>query len=249
MIRRDLTDAVLTLTLDRPAQRNAMSSELVDALIAAVAAVDDDPAVGAVLLVGEGRGFCAGSDLAGLAAMDDAGKRAFEAASGRAARMLIQCGRPVVAAVHGFAVGGGCTLAAAADVVVTTPAAKWSLPEVPIGLFPAWGLDAVAARVGVPAARRLSWGIDTLDGAEAQRIGLADVVAEDAAAEGLAIARRLAALPRGQAAAVKAYFARGLADEAGDLAARGLFMAACGSAEAAASFAKYGGSQTASPRP
>ena len=74
--------------------------------------------------------------------------------------------------------GGGLTLAAACDIVLTEADAKWSLPEVPVGLFPAWGLDAVVRRVGVPAARRLAWGIDTLSGREAHALGLADEIVE-----------------------------------------------------------------------
>ena len=78
------------VTLNRPAQRNAMSAALVDELIAVIRAIENDPDVGAVVLVGAGAGFCAGSDLGGLAAMDTAARRGFEAASGRVARMIAQ---------------------------------------------------------------------------------------------------------------------------------------------------------------
>jgi enoyl-CoA hydratase/carnithine racemase len=165
----------------------------------------------------------------------------FEADSGRLARAMGHCRRPVVAAVHGFAIGGGLTLAAACDVVVTTADAKWSLPEVPIGLFPAWGLGAVIARTGMPAARRLCWGIDTLSGQAAKDIGLADLIAEDAEAEALIQAEKLAALPPAQAGMVKRYFANLVADEQADAAASRLFDEATRSPEAQASFAKFGG--------
>jgi Enoyl-CoA hydratase/isomerase len=78
------------VTLNRPAQRNAMSAALVDELIAVIRAIENDPDVGAVVLVGAGAGFCAGSGLGGLAAMDTAARRGFEAASGRVARMIAQ---------------------------------------------------------------------------------------------------------------------------------------------------------------
>ncbi len=130
------------LTLNRPAQRNAMSSELVEALIADVARLDADLDVR--VLTGAGRGFCAGSDLAQLGDMSAEARLHFEAASGRLARMFAQLSKPVLAAVHGFAIGGGLTLAAACDVVVADAASKWSLLEAPIGLFPTWGLSAVA---------------------------------------------------------------------------------------------------------
>jgi enoyl-CoA hydratase/carnithine racemase len=91
--------------------------------------------------------------------------------------------------------GGGLTLATSCDIVITDPAPNWSLPEVPIGLFPAWGLASVVRRTGTPAARQLCWGIDILTGIQAVEMGLADVAAPDPLAEAEAIGRRLAALP------------------------------------------------------
>ncbi len=240
-IRIERSDAIHHVLLDRPPQRNAMSDALVAELIEAVEAFAADDDARALLLSGAGNGFCAGSDLRGLASMDAAGQSHFEAESGRVARLLSDCPKPVVAAVHGFAVGGGLTLAVAADIVVTSRAAKWSLPEVPIGLFPAWGLGAVERRCGVTVARRLSWGIDLLDGAEAVRLGLADILAEeDLLAAGFEVAERLAALPASQAAAVKAYFAGRGNDEAADRVANGAFMDSVETPEALASFARFG---------
>ena len=241
-IRTERRNDIFHVTLDRPAQRNAMSDALVAELINAIHAFETDDGGRAMVLSGGGNGFCAGSDLRGLAAMNAAQQSAFEEASGRVARMLTDCPKPVVAAVHGFAVGGGFTLAIAADIVVTEAAAKWSLPEVPIGLFPAWGLGAVERRCGVTAARRLSWGIDTLDGAEAVRVGLADVLAEgEALGTAFEIATRLAALPQAQARAVKTYFAGRSDDAAADARANHAFMATIPTAEAQASFVRFGG--------
>lgn len=237
----DETDPrILIVTLNRPEQRNAMSVALVDGLLALLDEVEGRGDIRALVLTGAGRGFCAGSDLAGLAAMAMHERRAFEASSGRLARRIGAHPLPVIAAVSGFAIGGGLTLAAACDIVVTRPDAKWSLPEVPIGLFPAWGLEAVVHRTGRPAARRLAWGIDMLDGAEARNIGLADAVTDDPLAEALAIAGRLAALPALQSAAVKAYFAAPRGEEEGDRYANDLFIAASATAAAEAGFRKFG---------
>jgi enoyl-CoA hydratase/carnithine racemase len=162
-----------------PAARKAPLANLVGALIAACHHAAANPYTGAILLTGADSGFCAGSDLAALAALDAVGRGQFEAESGRLARLFATLPLPVLAAVHGFAIGGGLTLAAACDIVVTHPDTRFSLPEVPIGLFPAWGLDAVATRIGLPAARRLAWGIETITGAHAAALGLADQLATD----------------------------------------------------------------------
>jgi enoyl-CoA hydratase/carnithine racemase len=226
--------------LNRPAQRNAMSAALVDELIAVISAMENDPDMGALVLVGAGAGFCAGSDLGGLAAMDAAARSGFEAASGRVARMIGQSPKPILAAVHGFALGGGLTLAAACDIVLTEADAKWSLPEVPLGLFPAWGLDAVVRRVGVPAARRLAWGIDTLSGREAHALGLADEIVEgNVLSAAMDRARAIAGLPSVQAHAVKRFFSKYFEDEAADVAANGLFVEMTKTAEANATFRRF----------
>jgi enoyl-CoA hydratase/carnithine racemase len=229
------------ISLNRPGRKNAMSMAMVNSLIDVLSAIEDDRDVRAVVLAGEGTGFCAGSDLGGLANMDACGRRTFEAASGRVARMISQCSKPVLAAVHGFAIGGGLTLATACDIVLSDLSAKWSLPEVPVGLFPAWGLGSVVRRAGVTSARRLSWGIDTLDGRGAQASGLADEVVEgNVLAIACERARALAALPYAQAQAVKHYFAAYCADEAADIAANRLFIEMTGSPEAGATFRRFG---------
>jgi len=233
-------DGVALVTMNRPAQRNAMSAELVEVLIAASLRLDAAASVRAVVLAGAGPGFCAGSDLAGLARMNAAQRGAFEAESGRLARLLGALSKPVVAAAKGFAIGGGLTLAAACDIVVTEAAARWSLPEAPIGLFPAWGLASVVERVGKPAARRLSFGIDTLTGVEACQIGLADVLAQGEVLDAsLDIAAKLAALPPVSAACVKDYFFANLGGEAADDLANRLFMHTTQTEAAEASFRKF----------
>ena len=142
--------------------------------------------------------------------------------------------------------GGGLTLAAACDIVLTEADAKWSLPEVPVGLFPAWGLDAVVRRVGVPAARRLAWGIDTLSGREAHALGLADEIVEgNVLSVAMERARAIAGLPSVQAQAVKRFFSTYCEDEAADIAANSLFMEMTKTAEADATFRRFGSGSVA----
>ncbi|GLR68181.1 enoyl-CoA hydratase [Acidocella aquatica] len=241
MLTLNTADGMALLTMNRPAQRNAMSSELVRRMIEAFDTLDAAPEVRVVILTGAGNGFCAGSDLGGLAEMSAAQRRNFEAESGRLARLISALGKPVIAAVDGFAIGGGLTLAAACDLTVSQRDAKWSLPEVPIGLFPAWGLAAVVDRVGRPVAKRLSFGMEVLNGEEAHRLGLVDYLVEtNSLARAYEIAARLAGLPAMQTGLVKEYFAHDPRDgETSDLLANRLFMRAALTGEAQAAFRKF----------
>lgn len=229
---------VASITLARPEQRNAMSVYMVSSLLEFFESRESLSA-DAILLSGEGRGFCAGSDLSALAAMTGEERSRFEADCGRLARLMRTHPRPIVAAVHGFAIGGGLTLAAACDMIVTEPQAKWSLPEVAIGLFPAWGLEGVTLRTGRSIARRLTFGVETLSGKEAKIAGLADMLVDNPINAAHDLTRRLADLPAERIAATKDYFScERTGEDADDLANR-LFLEACESEEAKASFARF----------
>ncbi|WP_314175681.1 enoyl-CoA hydratase/isomerase family protein [Streptomyces winkii] len=208
--RRDGSVAVLRLC--RPAARNALNSALVDGLDRRLAALDDDESVRAVVLTGDGPGFCAGSDVKELAGMTVPEMARHEARTAQVARSVQQLGTPVIAAVEGFALGGGFLLALGCDLVVTAADARWHLPEVRLGWVPPWGLQALTARCGPVLAKRFAWGEAESTGADLHRLGVVEELsgpggAEDSARE---IASRLAALP---AAAVRAT-KRALADAA-----------------------------------
>ncbi|MDB5847562.1 MAG: enoyl-CoA hydratase/isomerase [Rhodoferax sp.] len=232
---------VVEMRMVQPASRNAMCAASVAAMQGALAALASHPQCGCIVLTASGSGFCAGSNLKELHTLDAEGRAGFEQACGQLSRALVAFPFPVIAAVHGFAVGGGLTLAASCDIVLSTADARWSLPEVPIGLFPAWGLAPVVTRCGLVAAKRLSWGVDVLDGHSAWRLGLVDEIAADPEAAALALATRLAALPRLQAACVKRYFAEPLAGEAADQRSNQLFGEMAETAEAKATLQKYAG--------
>jgi len=142
-VRRD--GRVLRVALNRPEKRNALSLELCRALVAAFGEADQDPAAGAILLTGNGKAFCAGMDLAEIldadsGAIDRVHEELFTA--GR------QLGKPLVAAVHGPALGGGTGLAANGHVVLAAEDATFGLTEIRIGLWPFVIFRAVAAAVG-----------------------------------------------------------------------------------------------------
>ncbi|HEX6363734.1 MAG TPA: enoyl-CoA hydratase/isomerase family protein [Albitalea sp.] len=236
--------AVAVLTIARPRRRNALGDALVARLGEAFAALDADRDVGATVLAGQAPGFCAGSDLKELGSMSLDEMCEHEARTARFCRGLALLRKPVVAAVEGFALGGGFVLAASCDVVVTARTTRWHLPEVQIGWIPPWGLETLVNRVGTSRARQLTWGGAPLDGAEAHRLGLADHLADDGAAlaRALEVAQSLARLPREAVASAKLYFASHGArnGEGGDALASQMFRENCGHAAARATLAKFG---------
>jgi enoyl-CoA hydratase/carnithine racemase len=233
---------VAVLTIDRPERRNAIGSELIRELREALRMHDDDPETGAVVLTGTPPGFCAGSDLKELATLDLAGMCRHEAETAAVAREIGLIDTPVVAAVDGFALGGGFVLAISCDVVVTGPAVRWHLPEVTIGWIPPWGLETLAARVGPVTARRLTWGAEPMDGTEAHRLGVADFLADRPLDEAVAVAGRIAALPSPAVAAAKRYFAQSAAPlgEPRDMLANRMFAENCGHEVAKATLKRFG---------
>lgn len=187
--------AVAVLTLNEPAKRNALSLDLREALHDALVEAGDDAAVRAIVLAGADGCFCAGGDLRSMADLDATGGRARLKRAHRLVRQIVRGEKPVIAAVEGHAVGAGLSLAAACDVVIAASDAQFAGGFAKVGLMPDLGaLWTVPARVGTGATRRIFFLNESLDGMEAERIGLADKVVEPgqaltaalAAAEGLA---------------------------------------------------------------
>jgi enoyl-CoA hydratase/carnithine racemase len=244
MIERTSNGAVSILTINRPNRRNALSEDTVLSLKQNLLENEADPAIKATVVTGSAPGFCAGSDLKELAAMDLKGMCFHEADTGAFCRSMSQLRKPIIAAVEGFALGGGFVLAACCDVIVTGANCRWHLPEVQIGWIPPWGLEALVARVGPVTARRVAWGSEPFDGKEAYRMGLADYLADEGEALTMAVdvADRLAALPDVAVASVKAYFAPhvGKNGETGDVIANRMFEDNCRYPVAKATLQKFG---------
>jgi methylglutaconyl-CoA hydratase len=142
---------VLTLTLHRPDKRNALSAELIAALTAAIADAELDPDVRVMLLRGAGPDFCAGADLAELLASVDRSPADNEADARRLGELFLALRalpKPVVAAVHGNAVGGGCGLATACDLILAQTGARFGYPEIRRGFVPAMVLTLLRRSVG-----------------------------------------------------------------------------------------------------
>jgi enoyl-CoA hydratase len=188
-------EATLLVTLNRPKVLNALNVLMLTELRSALEAAAGDPAVRAIVLTGAGeRAFAAGADIGELAALGDAIAGAAQARLGQAVTLAIEQLRiPVIAAVNGFALGGGCELALACDVRLASETAKFGQPEVNLGLMPGYGGSQRTARLlGRGMAMYLCLTGETIDAREALRIGLVEKVFP--AAELLSEARRTAAL-------------------------------------------------------
>ena len=174
---------VLRVTLTRPDRRNAFDAATIDQLTAAFSDVGD---ARVVLLSGEGPSFSAGADLDWMRASVDLDAEANRVEGLRLATLFATidaCPAPVVAAVHGHALGGGAGLVATVDIAVAQTDTKFGFTEVRIGLIPATISPYVIDRIGSTAARRYLLTAELFDATEAQRIGLVSAVADDAAAE------------------------------------------------------------------
>ncbi len=183
-IETELINGWLTLWLDRPDARNAMSQELVDELRAALLTAQEDSSIRGMTMRGRGDVFCAGGDIKGFQSIMQGGQsHADIAAANRDAGDLFELIEglpfPVIMLVHGAAMAGGMGIACAGDVVIVTRDAKFALTETSIGIVPAQIAAFVVGRIGLSHARRLMLTAARFDGAEAVRMGLADFIADD----------------------------------------------------------------------
>ncbi len=176
LLRHD-RDGVVTLTLNRPAQFNALSTELLDALQAALEKVGADGTARVLVIAGAGRAFCAGHDLKQMRANHDKAymQRLFRQC-GRIMTLLTELPQPVIARVHGVATAAGCQLVASCDLAVAAEAAKFAVSGINVGLFCSTPAVALARNMGrKPALEMLLTG-DFIAADEAQRRGLVNRV-------------------------------------------------------------------------
>lgn len=198
-VRYEASEGIALLTLNRPARLNAVTPELVSALCSALdSALADE--VGAAVLTGAGRSFCAGYDLKEQRpALTDAQDRRYLQQMQDVTRKVRQAPFPVVAAVHGYALGAGCEFALCCDLVVAARDAIFGFPEVGVGLGITGGISRMLPlRVGQAKAKELVLLGDRFDAAAAMDMGLVNTATEpgghlDAA---LALAARLRDQPR-----------------------------------------------------
>src|SRR5689334_9266820 len=199
VLREDLAGGVVTLRLNRPPM-NALSQAMLTAIGDAAASLQDDPAVKAVVVMGSEKALAAGADIKEFG--DQAAARAIGATFRRAFDGLAAVPRPVIAAIRGFALGGGMELALACDLRVAADSARMGQPEILLGIIPgAGGTQRLPRLVGPARAKELIWSGRQVRADEALAIGLVDRVVPAEEVEAVAIAWA-ATLGRGAVVAV-----------------------------------------------
>jgi enoyl-CoA hydratase len=193
------------VTLDRPAALNALNAALVSELAAALDDLEGDPAIGAIILTGNEKAFAAGADVKEMVSksypdiyLEDFITRGWE--------RVAHCRKPVIAAVAGFALGGGCEIAMMCDIVIAADTARFGQPEIALGTIPgAGGTQRLTRFIGKAKAMDLCLTGRMMDAAEAERAGLVSrvVPAAELFSEAVKIAERIAAMSRPAAMMVK----------------------------------------------
>ena len=192
---------VADVRLTRPDKLNALDAPMVEGIVAAGEQVGSDPTVRVVVLSGEGRGFCAGLDFAAFQSMtedgDDAvaGLGTIAKLAQRVVRIWAELPVPVIAAIHGPALGGGLQLALGADIRIVAPDAQLGALEIRWGIVPDMtGTQVLPGLVGIDRAKDLVLTGRTITGDEAVAIGLATRASDDPRGAALTLAREIAAM-------------------------------------------------------
>lgn len=204
-------DGVQTLTLNRPDKLNALNFALTQALIDALKAADSNPDVRVVVVTGAGRAFCAGADTREFATLTPDNQDLVEQRAALTTELQglgKRMSKPVIAAVNGFAMGGGAGLALSCDLALASPDARFGYPEVKHGIVAAIVMAGLVEHVGRKAAFELVATGRTLHAKEAQALGLINrvVPAERLLEETQQLARALAAHPVNAMRATKQIF-------------------------------------------
>lgn len=232
-ILAEVRDGVGMITINRPDKLNALNATAKSELRQAITALRDDPAVGAIVITGAGeKSFVAGTDIEELQALDRETGEAFSRGGQDVFDLIEQCGKPVIAAVNGYALGGGCELALACTLRIASDKARFGQPEINLGIIPGYGgTQRLPRLIGQGKALEMMLTGAPVSAEEAHRIGLVNAVVPHAelAAAAASMAKSLAGKSRPAVraiiAAVRAAGAGSPAD--GMKAEASLFGASC----------------------
>ena len=185
-IRYEKADRIGILTISRPAALNALNSLELSEIDAAIAAVEQDADLGCLIITGDGKAFVAGADISEMSTMTLTQGRDFGRRGAAVMRRIEKLEIPTIAAVNGFALGGGCELAMSCDIILASEKAKFGQPEVGLGITPGFsGTQRLARRVGAAKAKELIFSARMMKADEAKEMGLVNAVfAPEALMEG-----------------------------------------------------------------
>ncbi|MGH4126259.1 MAG: short-chain-enoyl-CoA hydratase [Clostridium sp.] len=172
-------DKVAVITISRPKALNALNTETLKELELAIDEIASDDQIYAVIITGEGKAFVAGADISEMKDLDVMGARRFGNLGNSVFRKLETIEKPIIAAVNGFALGGGCELSMACDIRIASSKAKFGQPEAGLGITPGFGgTQRLARLVGTGMAKQLLFTAEIINAEEALRIGLVNKVVE-----------------------------------------------------------------------
>ncbi len=176
-IRYEKKDNIALVTIDRPEALNALNSTVIAELEQVVTELENDGTIRAMILTGAGRSFVAGADIGEQYPLDLDGGRRWGQRGSALMRRIEKLEFPTIAAVNGFALGGGCELAMSCDIILASEKAKFGQPEVGLGITPGFsGTQRLPRRVGVAKAKELIFSGRMVKSDEAERIGLVNAV-------------------------------------------------------------------------
>lgn len=170
---------VAVVTINRPEALNALNALVIGELEQVIGEVELDSSLGALIITGEGRSFVAGADIGEQRPLDVSGGRRWSQRGSALLRRIEKLEIPTIAAVNGFALGGGCELAMACDIILASEKAKFGQPEVSLGITPGFsGTQRLPRRIGVAKAKELIFSGRMIRADEAKEIGLVNAVYE-----------------------------------------------------------------------
>ena len=183
------------ITMNRPEALNALNSKVLSDLQDALDKINDDPAIKSVIIIGAGNAFVAGADIKEMISKTPDEARVYTQFGHDVFNKIEQLPKPVIAAVNGYALGGGCELALSCDIIIASKKARLGLPEVGLGIHPGFGgTQRLPRLVGKAKAKELIFTTDIITSEEAERIGLVNkvVAPEELMAEAKKIAGKIA---------------------------------------------------------
>ena len=176
-IKYEVKESIAYVTVNRPQALNALNMDVLGELYDVFSTIEKDAEVKAVILTGEGRAFVAGADIAQMYELSSIEGREMMTLGHKVMNLIESIEKPVIAAVNGFALGGGCELSMACDIRIASEKAKFGQPEVGLGIIPGFGgTQRLARLVGKGMAKYLIMSAETIPASEAYRIGLVEKV-------------------------------------------------------------------------